>query len=119
MRGRDGVAGTMSGSENIFQSTRPVRGRDGAGAPPIYSERNFNPRAPCGGATGSEVTYGRYDKDFNPRAPCGGATRYFGVPLYKLQISIHAPRAGARQHVADSIKPGKVFQSTRPVRGRD
>ena len=81
--------------------------------------QDFNPRAPCGGATPSVGRPTRRSGNFNPRAPCGGATWVDGSDGAMAMISIHAPRAGARQHVADSIKPGKVFQSTRPVRGRD
>ena len=56
---------------------------------------------------------------FNPRAPCGGATRSRCGSWIGWRISIHAPRAGARLwHRSRTMRRG-VFQSTRPVRGRD
>ena len=80
----------------IFQSTRPVRGRDACQRIRFFSCFNFNPRAPCGGATRHRVSDG------------GAAV-----------ISIHAPRAGARRRGSRRSSPARIFQSTRPVRGRD
>ena len=80
----------------IFQSTRPVRGRDAIPLRIVDRMENFNPRAPCGGATLASV----------PDDAQGG-------------ISIHAPRAGARHKQRARKAWAKLFQSTRPVRGRD
>ena len=81
---------------SAFQSTRPVRGRDG--------------RIPSSG---------RINRNFNPRAPCGGATHPVQVLVEGHGISIHAPRAGARLVRYYGPDYDNLFQSTRPVRGRD
>ena len=80
----------------IFQSTRPVRGRD-LSRPSGYDCKQY----------------------FNPRAPCGGATSTSEASNPRMFISIHAPRAGARQAMCNRRAANNIFQSTRPVRGRD
>ena len=58
-------------------------------------------------------------ENFNPRAPCGGATLASVPDDAQGGISIHAPRAGARHKQRARKAWAKLFQSTRPVRGRD
>ena len=72
----------------------PRAGRDGGNGGVFQPQIQFQSTRPVRGATWRRSRRSHRAPDFNPRAPCG-----------------------ARQHVADSIKPGKVFQSTRPVRG--
>ena len=96
---RAGARPSIRGShaeERTFQSTRPVRGRDAKSTLNVPIGINFNPRAPCGGATGCHVSV-----------------------LCSSQISIHAPRAGARLGQQLKTLGTEIFQSTRPVRGRD
>ena len=81
----------------IFQSTRPVRGRD-------------LPRQNSCGAGRISI-----------HAPRAGARRESerSQKSDRRLISIHAPRAGARPGARAARQALWVFQSTRPVRGRD
>ena len=142
-----------------------MRGRDTLDTSLLCIESNFNPRAPCGGATAAEAAKNRQwqisihapragarlpcyipqhghtqfqstrpvrgrdrpaalesqaSGNFNPRAPCGGATRSITSAPHPRLISIHAPRAGARPGLFIAFAAIiSLFQSTRPVRGRD
>ena len=100
-----------------FQSTRPAWGRDTTKYLPLIFPLYFNPRASHGGATGLtpkrlpsftfqstrpawgrdilKIPYSILSANFNPRAPHGGAGQpYPNNP--SGNISIHAPRMGAR-----------------------
>ena len=99
---------------------------------------SFNPRAPCG-ARQDSIAAQIKTIEFQSTRPVRGATNPFCAPFSKLEVSIHAPRAGrddahpghrsghgcfnprapygARQDsIAAQIKTIE-FQSTRPVRG--
>ena len=52
-------------------------------------------------------------------APRAGRDHSWVNIQLNLEISIHAPRAGARPNNYIAIRPTLLFQSTRPVRGRD
>ena len=80
----------------LFQSTRPAWGRDGWLPAHRHAAHHFNPRAPHGGATTSRC--------------CEAATG---------EISIHAPRMGARPAARVLREIARLFQSTRPAWGRD
>ena len=79
-----------------FQSTLPARGSD-AGI--------------------SELHHGF--THFNPRSPQGGATLCSALALFRLAISIHAPRKGERPAGYQTSKVFSTFQSTLPTRGSD
>ena len=142
VRGRDLMLMMLPLFVTLFQSTRPVRGRDPDVTIPVatagisihapragarlrfscftpHRPGYFNPRAPCGGATLSGEKLTKKSGNFNPRAPCGGATDVNDATAVRNFISIHAPRAGARPRRAPADSSPGIFQSTRPVRGRD
>ena len=104
---------------SLFQSTRPVRGRDTSFAMLRFVNFHFNPRAPCGGATPRPRLYGQR-LHISIHAPRAGARRgVHHLGAVDLRISIHAPRAGARLPDVIATEVTVLFQSTRPVRGRD
>ena len=122
----------------IFQSTRPVRGATTCGRARGGCNRYFNPRAPCGARLDLAVR-GRPLHPFQSTRPVRGATPTLRGGWSRMDISIHAPRAGrdlrsatcqaeslyfnprapcgARpiRRLKGSTPP--IFQSTRPVRG--
>ena len=88
----------------------------------VYSSvhNHFNPRSPCGERLGCRPDH-KTRKYFNPRSPCG--ERQTGEEnLYdKIQISIHAPRAGsdglgrhAEVHGSISIHAPRAGSDGRP-----
>ena len=99
----------------------------------------FNPRSPCGerprrigealgttqfqstlpvrGAT-APIPSGRQEKEhFNPRSPCGERRDHSMRLHHRMEISIHAPRAGSDRSPSPSACSRTGFQSTLPVRG--
>ena len=141
MRGRDSNIASILRISLNFNPRAPCGGATLIHLATLGHHANFNPRAPCGGATGFSVlsvcilpfqstrpVRGRdcpvflccsHASYFNPRAPCGGATAVGGNVNLNADISIHAPRAGARHSKPASSSFCSLFQSTRPVRGRD
>ena len=104
----------------MFQSTRPAWGRDGVSAQIESLERSFNPRAPRGGATG-HCSRGLPCPEVSIHAPRVGArlSPPFSTCGSGGEVSIHAPRVGARPGQQIHKWRPRMFQSTRPAWGRD
>ena len=78
---------------------------------------DFNPRPPRGGRPMMLYPYFVTTCHFNPRPPRGGRLLVLLYGIYKLLISIHAPREGGDyKHHAVSNNTA-TFQSTPPARG--
>ena len=119
---RMGARHSLRGKRNrrkTFQSTRPAWGRDIRRLRTPLALPYFNPRAPHGGATHVPACAFSANLDFNPRAPHGGATAFVPLRSGFGDISIHAPRMGARREDYLTLPPLIQFQSTRPAWGRD
>ena len=121
-----------------FQSTRPIRGatcaqsivefdqdisihaphtgRDTPWSTPWTGSPYFNPRAPYG-ARLALIWRPAHDQNFNPRAPYGARRGRTGEPIRGAFISIHAPHTGRDLGYGLQVRDGKLFQSTRPIRG--
>ena len=96
-----------------------MRGRDGQATLKQSVHIYFNPRAPCGGATIVSICVG-VTSPISIHAPRAGARPAVAAVFNSFPvISIHAPRAGARPPTLKLWTPLSLFQSTRPVRGRD
>ena len=78
----------------LFQSTRPIRG-----------------------ATLHDNSCCFLAGYFNPRAPYGARRGRTGEPIRGAFISIHAPHTGRDLGYGLQVRDGKLFQSTRPIRG--
>ena len=117
----------------------PRAGRDPDGCPPAHWQRDFNPRAPCGARRRSSMI-SRRRTNFNPRAPCGarlsglwvrvvgtrfqstrpvrGATVGRRAARQRVDISIHAPRAGRDFSVHHDMTASNISIHA-PRAGRD
>ncbi len=122
----------------MFQSTRPVRGATAARSSRAHLGTRFNPRAPCGARPTGHASRNKR-KWFQSTRPVRGATLDRLCDAVRINVSIHAPRAGrdmpsrnsarsfpcfnprapcgARQNNTEFTEADYKFQSTRPVRG--
>ena len=134
------VSQMAGGSDNQISIHAPHTGRDGRWAPGHHPcHRHFNPRAPYGARPLANVRGGVYIS-ISIHAPHTGRDIIVIRPLYICHISIHAPHTGrdvpappggpgateisihAPHTGRDQVKgcpprPGRQFQSTRPIRG--
>ena len=116
VRGATGIPGDVV-DKWMFQSTPPVRGATLSPGYSSSSSTSFNPRPPCGerlnsldrcgpsflfqstppvrGATSTSSTPGALTCGFNPRPPCGERQPRLLLSDGRLEVSIHAPRAGS------------------------
>ena len=138
--GRDVRHSSGLPKKHAFQSTRPIRGATCGVHQHIFLEDNFNPRAPYGARrhfrtagrplqqhisihaphTGRDLTPAilrRCPENFNPRAPYGARPASFASSCKSTSISIHAPHTGRDYSFAVLSIIGRLFQSTRPIRG--
>ena len=137
-RGARPPAADAPESEPKFQSTRPARGATFMAASIFISSNCFNPRAPRG-ARLRHLRHADLSRRFQSTRPARGATIRKNHHDRRLEVSIHAPRAGrdgtdpprrfpipgfnpraprgARPGAVASTKHLAPFQSTRPARG--
>ena len=115
---------------DLFQSTLPARG---ATRERFWSSRfrcHFNPRSPHGerltvqaysmietgfqstlparGATASSRRKRWWRTDFNPRSPHGERPTFLAFIAAVARISIHAPRTGSDERVAEILCISKI-----------
>ena len=136
--GRDAAVSPSRRILYTFQSTRPVRGATVGVHRRVYGVL-ISIHAPRAGRDTAVYPRPCYRLDFNPRAPCGARPSQNSDFANVGEISIHAPRAGRDEFVGRVLtlyvnfnprapcgaRPliifpgvrGKLFQSTRPVRG--
>ena len=100
----------------VFSSHAPIPGRDTPWSTPWTGSPYFNPRAPYG-ARLALIWRPAHDQNFNPRAPYGARRGRTGEPIRGAFISIHAPHTGRDLGYGLQVRDGKLFQSTRPIRG--
>ena len=76
---------------------------------PLY----FNPRSPCG-----ERQQHSFSADilfyFNPRSPCGERPVDYDGTIYRIMISIHAPRVGSDCFISKPTDAVKDFNPRSP-----
>ena len=99
-----------------FQSTRPIRGATDKYTGSTWDVLNFNPRAPYGARPASVNILSCGLVDFNPRAPYGARPKGFTMSVTGSDFNPRAPY-GARHSAKRRIEAGRLFQSTRPIRG--
>ena len=81
------------------------------------ARENFNPRSPCGERLYTYPGIRRHLPHFNPRSPCGERPSWERSLDNRIDISIHAPRAGSDSGFYNMDCMEGIFQSTLPVRG--
>ena len=101
----------------IFQSTLPVWGATPSRTPSGAQHKNFNPRSPCGERPLPRAHHGSCSAHFNPRSPCGERRKVDVLTVYRIRISIHAPRVGSDPNRRIRKRNPRRFQSTLPVWG--
>ena len=108
-----GVGATTHGAS--FQSTRPMRGA--TVILPIFRDNlQVSIHAPHAGRDQQISADNKTERGFNPRAPCGARLPCKGFCVFHPCFNPRAP-CGARRRACVLVKSGKVFQSTRPMRG--
>ena len=93
-RGERHVTGWGFTSTQGFQSTLPARGATFGVLKYRLDKGNFNPRSPRGERPAPEPMY-ICNGEFQSTLPARGATNLPLVRLFRLVISIHAPREGS------------------------
>ena len=136
--GRDTVLPLLFSSQGVSIHA-PRAGRDICVASSAFFASCFNPRAPCG-ARRIRRRRRLFAVCFNPRAPCGarhggmgalyrsrsfqstrpvrGATKYFETAKRRIEVSIHAPRAGRDLSQSEAVQLSSVSIHA-PRAGRD
>ena len=114
--GRDMLHGGFSTQCSYISIHAPRAGRDTAVYPRPCYRLDFNPRAPCGARPSQNSDFANVG-EISIHAPRAGRDEFVGRVL-TLYVNFN-PRApcGARPLIIFPGVRGKLFQSTRPVRG--
>ena len=100
----------------VFQSTRPARGATAARRGAAWRRPGFNPRAPRGARLGVVFLHG-LRLEVSIHAPRAGRDRpRTSRSTSKICFNPRAPR-GARPSLKNAVPESESFQSTRPARG--
>ena len=100
---------------SAFQSTSPARGTTSRQPLQLRKNMNFNPRPPRGGRLNFYIASSVWER-FQSTSPARGTTRHHRHGRINGGISIHVPREGDDDTVAEEAEAFSHF-NPRPPRG--